>query len=496
MRDYLTKKELESLSWRKIERLQSHRFRAIVRNLLPHTKAYSDLFEEYSINPKKIRCVEDWQKLGLPLFKKKYYLKFPKNFVVSPDIKNVFSVHKRFLSSLHKMEALNFIMTALFRPKKTAALLKSFYHPKMPLFSGGTESGAPTPVFITAHQKHLMEKITDDIISVVKTTNDLQANNLTGMNLFPYGPHLAWHATHLAIDIACDLNLNTAAGGAIPTERLALLAKEFKPQIFAGMHEYLRHRFFPVVASQKTVLPMRALIINGAAKMTPGDKEQLAKSAKLAGIIQPLIIDMYGASELKEDLMPECTQNSGFHHIAPLSTIIRTIKVEESNDDFITKWNFTQPQNGGYAAIWTINGAGTLFEGYVLGDHYEKISRDTCPNCNLRTERIYDVNRIKDIEAQLKFTGIVEQKVKGAKINLTALRDRILEQNFVKEVQLVIDKQGRNLLIKFASNLKEHAAILKLQKILRDLEVTPQFEYAELDKLIPKDKKFEPFVVK
>lgn len=496
MRDYLTKKELESLSWRRIERLQRCRFKSIVRNLLPHTKAYSDLFEEYSINPKKIRCVEDWHKFGLPLFKKKYYLKSPKNFVVSQDIKNIFSIHKRFLSSLHKMEALNFIMSALFRHKRTTELLKSFYHPKMPLFSGGTESGTPTPVFITAHQKHLMEKIIQDIISVIKTANDLQANNLTGMNLFPYGPHLAWHATHLAIDIACDLNLNTAAGGAISTEHLALLAKEFNPQVFAGMHEYLRHRFFPVVASQKTVLPMRALIINGAAKMTQGDREMLSKSAKQAGIIQPLIIDMYGASELKEDLMPECTKNSGFHHMAPLSTIIRTIKVEESNDDFITKWNFTKPQDGGYCAIWSIDGAGTLFEGYVLGDHYEKISRDTCPNCNLRTERIYEVNRIKDVEAQLKLTGIVEQKIKGAKINLSALRDRILTQNFIKEVQLIVDKSGKNLLIKFASSLKEHATILKLQNILRDLEVTPQFKYVELEELIPKDKKFEPFVVK
>ena len=334
MRDYLTKKELMCLSLRSIERLQRKRFIATVRHLLPHTRAYSELFDEFGIKPKKIHKVEDWKKLGIPLFKKKYYIKHPDFFVVSPDAEEFFHVHKNYLGCLDKIESLKFMMSALFRPKKTVALLKSFYGVKMPFFSGGTESGSPTPVFITSRQKYLMEKVIGDVVSVINGVHDFGDINLVGMNLFPYGPHLAWHAANLAINIACDLNLSTAAGGAISTERLALLAENFKPKIFVGMHEYMKHRFFPAVADNKTKLPMSALIINGASKMSDGDRLLLAKSAQRTGIVQPTVLDIYGASELKEDLMTECLPNSGFHHVSPLSNIIRTFKKKTTVEIF------------------------------------------------------------------------------------------------------------------------------------------------------------------
>ena len=495
MRDYLTKKELMKLSWRTIERMQRRRFKATVQYLLPHVPAYASIFAEHSTNLRKIRSVEDWHKQALPLFKKKYYIKSPQSFIVSPDAAQAFSAYKNYLGKIHKMEKLVLIMTALFKPKYARELTKTFYQPKMPFFSGGTESGSPTPVFITAHQKKLLEKIIEQITQVLQEMHDIKTDTTTGMNLFPYGPHLAWHATHLALDIVADLNLSTAAGGAIPTERLAVMAKTFKPKIIAGMHDYLKHRFFPALAKLEPKLPVRTLIMNGATKMTPADRENLAKAAHTTGIVQPTILDLYGASELKEDLLPECTPNSGFHHIAPLSTIIRTIKAKRTDDNFITAWEFTKPEEGGHAAIWTIDGAGTLFEGYVLGDHYECTSRDTCQHCGLRVERIYNVNRIKDLQAQKKLTGIVEQKIKGAKINLTALRDELLKQNFVKEAQLIVDKNFRGLAIRFASTLPPKKAIIAAKKALAGLEITPVLECVPLEELLQKGRKFEAVII-
>lgn len=494
MRDYLTKKELTKLHWHSIERMQAKRFKATVRYLLPHVPAYASLFAEHSIKPRKIRSVNDWHKKGLPLFKKKYYLKSPQAFIVSPDAAQAFSAYKNYLGTVHKMEKLVLLASAVFRPTKTRQLIKTFYQPKMPFFSGGTESGEATPVFITTHQKKLLGNIIEQITQILREQHDITTSTTTGMNLFPYGPHLAWHAVHTALDIAADLNLSTAAGGAISTERLAIMAKTFKPKIIAGMHDYLKHRFFPATAKLDAKLPIRTLIINGASKMTAADRENLAKAAHTAGIVQPTILDLYGASELKEDLLPECTPNSGFHHVAPLSTIIKTIKAKKTDDNFITEWEFTKPEEGGYAALWTIDGAGTLFEGYVLGDHYERISRDTCQHCRLRTERIYNINRIKDLQAQERLTGIVEEKIKGARINLTALRDELLKQNFVKEAQLVVEKKG--LTIKFATTLPEKKAINSLKKTIAGLEITPTIECVPLEELLQKGRKFEPFVVK
>lgn len=493
MRDYLTKKELTKLRWDSIERLQQKRFAATVRYLLPHTKAYATLFARYAIDPKIILSVEDWQKFGLPLFKKKYYLRNPSDFVVAPPAEQAFKVYRKYFGMLDKMEQLHLIMSALLHPKQTRKLVTSFYQPKTPYFSGGTESGHPTPAFLTAHQKKLMERIVEQIILIINDTQNI--SGATGMNLFPYGPHLAWHATHLALELGADLNVGTAAGGAIPTERLATLAYHFKPKIFAGMHSYLTHRFFPLLARKKPMLPVRALIMNGGQKMSDGDRKQLTKAAQGAGIVEPIILDLYGASELKEDLLPECSPNSGFHHIAPLSTIIRTIKPFSETDDLvIPSWDFTPPEKGGYAAIWTIDGAGTLFEGYVLGDHYGKITHDRCPACKLLVERIHDINRIKDIKAQLALTGVVEEKIKGTRINLTDLRDKLLNETFVKEVQLVVEKGGKGLTIRFASALP--SATARLQNILVDLEITPVLEQVPYEKLLGEKMKFEPIVVK
>ena len=83
----------------------------------------------------------------------------------------------------------------------------------------------------------MMKEITNYLIKLYLNNVDTK-----GMNLFPYAPHIAWHAVHAALENA-DLNLCTAAGGAIKTERLVQIAAEAQPNILCGMAGYLKHRF-------------------------------------------------------------------------------------------------------------------------------------------------------------------------------------------------------------------------------------------------------------
>ena len=64
------------------------------------------------------------------------------------------------------------------------------------------------------------------------------------MNLFPYAPHLGWHAVNVGLKQISKFYNATSAGGAIPSEKLVELAKSFKSNAFAGMPSYLRNRFF------------------------------------------------------------------------------------------------------------------------------------------------------------------------------------------------------------------------------------------------------------
>ncbi|MBW2973025.1 hypothetical protein KY346_01380 [Candidatus Woesearchaeota archaeon] len=391
MREAFSIEELRYLTLEKIERLQNVKFRAGAKNLLPETKFYAGLFKKYRVDPHNLKTVDDWQKQGLPLVNKFYYMKHLEDFIVRP--KNPFSTHLEYLRELSFSDAMDFTTNVVSR-QALAKKLKYFYHPKMPLFSGGTQSGKPTPTFVTSTQLH---NLRNTMAKAIQIMSPEYLKDTVGINLFPYGPHLAWYSVQIAFDIGADLNLATAAGNAMRTKDLIKMADSFKPNIFAGMAEYIANKFLPAAARNKVKLPKKALFVNGAEKMSDKNKEKIIRLAKKTGIKEPLVLDFYGASELKEDVMPECMPNSGFHHIAQLSNIIRTVKINKmpKGDKLITDWEFTKPEEGGAAIIWNINGAGTLLNGYLIGDKYEKIIKGRCPNCRIKTERIFGISRLK-----------------------------------------------------------------------------------------------------
>lgn len=496
MREYLTFGQLRRMRWETIERLQQQRFRLTAHYLLPYVKAYSDLFKQYNIDPKNLKRVEDWHKNGLPLLKKAAYKKRPEEFMVRMPEAQAFEHYRSFMQAQESAATISLLLKALTHPGRLKKEIKDYYYPKMPAFSGGTESGKPTPVFLTAKQKQNLQQILRIAIELIFRQVRL-GENLVGMNLFPYGPHLGWHAVQTALDLGADLNLCTAAGGAIPTEKLVEMAERFQANIFAGMSDYLRNRWLQVAIRKKIKLRPQVLFINGASKMHEGERTKIEELAKQIGVVYPVVLDMFGASEFKEDILPECSPRTGFHHIAPLSNIIRTVTAEGgTKTGWITNWRFTRPEQGGYAVIWNIDGAGTLLEGYLIGDVYERISRDKCPKCHLKVERVHNISRIKETEAQLKLTGMVEAKVKGARVDLTAIRGALLNLSEVSEAQVIARKNQLTIrIVPSTSRAKAEARINNTISRL-GIEVKPRIEWITLKELTEKDAfKFRGIVI-
>jgi len=481
LQEFLTFNQLKLFSQEKIVHLQTLRFRATCRYLLPNVPFYKKLFAEYNVDPNILRNVEDWQKNGLPLIKKAAYMKNPKDFVVQPG-KDVFKEYVSLLSSQHEFDEL---IKLLFSDKEKE--LKQYYSPKMLVFSGGTESGNPTPVMLTAKQKF------DTLVGVLEVIGKLlfthTEKKTVGMNLFPYAPHLGWHATHMALDINTDLNLGTAAGGAMPTERLVMLADKTKPNVICGMSDYLRNRFLPLAVQKKIKLSEKVVFVNGAQKMHDAERVKIKQLAKKLGVKQCTVLDMYGASELKEALMPECVEGSGFHHVAPLSTIVRTVEAKHTTKDLIDDWQFSY---SGYAVSWNIDGAGTLLQGYFLGDKYDKIETNKCDYCRLNVQRFFGVNRIREVETQLNLTGIVEEKVKGTRVNLVAYRGAALSLDEIKEAQVVLKKN--KVEVRIVSD-KPKKAIAKLEKKFASAEIKPIIKCVSMDDLKNDKLKFKPIVI-
>ncbi len=480
MREYLTIKQLRKYSLEKIERLQNARFRAMCRYILPQVPYYKKLFQEYGAEPESLRNPEDWQKKGLPLIKKTAYIKNPEEFVARAG----FTAHLNYLASQGEYsEAIELLLS----DKKEK--IKHYYQPKMMVYSGGTESGNPTPVFLTAAQKF------DTMKEVLKLAGELvfglfAEEHTTGMNLFPYAPHIGWHAVHHALDINAELNLCTAAGGAMPTERLIAIADKMKPNIICGMSDYLKNRFLPMAIKKKIILPEKTLFINGAQKMHEAERERIALLAGKTGVKEAIVLDLYGASELKEALLPECRQGSGYHHIAPLSAIIKTVEAEDTGKEVIEEWEFSDK---GYAAIWNIDGGGTLLEGYFIGDRYDEVTRQKCPYCNLNVMRIKGINRIREVEAQYKLTGIVEEKVKGTKVNLAAIREKALSFPEVNEAQVVLNRKKNKIELYYVSEQKN--TMKRLENAFAGAEIKPRLIRATMKRLQGEKAKFEAIKV-
>jgi phenylacetate-coenzyme A ligase PaaK-like adenylate-forming protein len=463
-REFLSFDELRKLSWNRIEHLQNRRLAAAAKHLLPHAAFYREFFEKHKTDPSKITCVEDWKKLGLPLIKKKIYIERPRDFIVRPKgtPEQIFFYYLKYILSLSKTQALRLLLSGIASKARKSWYesltkeVKSFFRPKMPAFAGGTESGRPVPVLITAKQKLQNMVNTADISAYLIVTRHFEESEkgIIAMNLFPYAPHIAWQIINMAAELRTDLNLCTAAGGFLGTEKLVTIAKSSKPNVYCGMVDYLINIFLPKAREEGVELEGSVVFLNGANKMLEVQRRQIKKMLKELGAESVIALDGYGASELKEATLAECEEGSGLHHVSPFSNIIRTVKVGNSDpdSDYIYDWDFTSNEEGGYAAIWNIDGAGTLLEGYLLGDHYEKITTNSCPHCGLNVMRVYNVNRIADLETEMKIMGINEEKISGTRVNLTALREQLLQINGLKEVQLVLfhSNPKDELIVKYA----------------------------------------------
>jgi len=465
--------ELKTTCWDSIKRMQDKKFSLTAKHLLPITPFYSKLFATYGVDAHKLKTVDDWKTEGLPLIKKATYMKQWKDFVPKPSPKEAREIYSDLV--IGKTE---FYAKALF-DNKIAREVKEYFYPKMIAFSAGTTTGQPTPFMITGTQKQkmneLMKEITGYLIKLYLNNVDTK-----GMNLFPYAPHIAWHAVHAALENA-DLNLCTAAGGAIKTERLVQIASDAQPNILCGMVGYLKHRFLPMAISAKIQLPKRTMFVNGATKIYEPERQKIRELAAKIGVAEAIVLDMYGASEMKHDLLPECNEHSGYHHVMPLANIIRTVQTKGTTNEYIDEYNFS---NGGFGAIWNIDGGGTILEGYLIGDYFDEITTEPC-SCGLKTETIRGITRVENLGLQLKLTGMVEEKIKGTRVNISELRAKVLAVKDVDECQILV-KKGKITIKVVGKGTKS-----KISELLKKEEYTAEIKETKIDEILGEKMKFE-----
>ncbi len=509
MKQFLTFNELKSLNYKEIEAMQNRKFRAFIRyQVYPNHPFYRQLFKKYNVDPFKLHTPTDWRKYGLPLTKKTDYKENLREFVLNPQkvdgedrapaevIRNLLDYYKE--AGYKKDRSYVFrrglkVKLRIGKDQATQELLnhiKYQYAPRFFWFSSGRASGLPSPVFLTHYDNELM---INNMAKSGKMAIDPWVKDgfeLRAMNLFPAAPHLGFFGVDGGLLRMADFIVRSTAGGAIPTEKLIQLAELFKVNGFAAMPGYLRNIFCRELKTLKPKLEPRGIVLLAGERIYDPVIDDIKNYFAEAGMTETRVIGGWAASETKIGVACQCVEKGGYHNLSPLAFAVRFVKFTDDAGNY----EFSTSEEGGYMTIFHVDGRGSMFEGYLMGDHSDKVVYDKCEHCGLEMPCFFNISRESEYLSQMQVMGVAEKKIKGATVNLTALRESLLALNEVDEIQIVVSKTDPqdpysmdvlSLNVVLHKEADQTATKKVIQKITKaQTEITPKIHFMDLASLL------------
>ncbi|MBN2228829.1 MAG: hypothetical protein JW779_04475 [Candidatus Thorarchaeota archaeon] len=504
--------ELKRTNHKEIKEMQDRKFRAFIRyQIWPNHPYYRRLFKENNVDPFNITCFEDWAKYNIPLVKKTDYKDHLTEFVLNPSqvdgkdrdpadiIKNMLTYSKE----SGNQEQYKFIRNNGARVKlhlgakgamdRLKQRLTYTYSPLQFWLSSGRASGLPSPVFLTRYDNMLLDQNSIKCGQLAIDKFVQQGWEASSMNLFPYAPHLGWHAVNAGLRQISKFYIATSAGGAIPSEKLVELAGVFKANAITGMPSYLRNRFFKAMAESNYKAPEKVVVLLAGEKIYPRVADDIVQTLHDKGAKDVHLIGGYASSESKVSFAVQCDYHGPYHNLSPL---IMSWEFVRLNDD--GSYEFVDEDEPGHTVLFHLDSTGTVFEGFLLGDVATKHEAGKCPICGLDGQFFWDIGRTNDAQTQLEVMGLTEKKIKGATVNLTALRTDVLQLGEVEEVQIEVAKENMsdpysmdvlNLYIapKGPKKSDYSSLIAQIQKITKtSTEVTPKVVIIGFEELVEK----------
>ena len=508
-----TFEELKRTNHREIKELQDKKFRAFIRyQVWPNHPYYRRMFKEQNVDPFNITCVEDWARYKMPLVRKVDYKDNLREFVLNPSevegrerepteiVKTLLTYtkeaghtdHYKFIRNNGAKVKLHLgAGAAMVRLKERMTYL---YAPLQFWLSSGRASGLPSPVFLTRYDNDMLVKNSVKCGQLAVDPFVEKGWEAISMNLFPAAPHLGWNAVDIGLKQLSKFYLGTNAGGAISSEQLVELAKSFKVNAFAGMPSYLRNRFFRTMRNRSDYeAPEKVVVLLAGEKIYPPVVDDIKNILTEKGAKEVRIVGGYASSESKTSFAVQCNYEGPYHNLSPLLMSWELVKL---NDD--GTYDFVEEDESGHVVLFHLDGTGSIVEGFMLGDVASRQERGVCPHCGLDGPFFWDVGRTNDAQAQIEVMGLSEKKIKGATVNLTALRTALLSVSDVEELQIEVAKEDMsdpysmdvlNLYVapKRIQEINQDTLIQEVQRITKNTtEITPRVFIIELEALLRK----------
>jgi hypothetical protein len=259
------------------------------------------------------------------------------------------------------------------------------------------------------------------------------------------------------------------------------------------MPSYLRNRFFREMAASDYTAPEKVVLLLAGEKIYDAVLDDMIGILEEKGAKEVRAVGGYASSESKVSFAVQCDRHGPYHNVSPLMLAFELVKFNSDGT-----YDFVGENESGHICLFHLDGTGSIFEGFLLGDVASRIEKGKCPVCGMDGPFFWDIGRTNDAEAQIDIMGLSEKKIKGATVNLTALRADLLAISGIEELQIEVAKEDMtdpysmdvlNLYIapKGPINADYASLIHQVKQITkRSTEVTPGVTMLEFEALMEK----------
>lgn len=289
------------------------------------------------------------------------------------------------------------------------------------VYTTGTTSGRPAPVYVTAHDHFAYMyafqdrtdmnglRDTDRLINLFPLTNyPLGAFARAADEVAAVGASICFAHTGRA-DMGFPLNRSLDAAVAAITRHRAT--------VLWGVAGFVRRVLIRARDLGADLSSVRMVMTTGEAA-SPAMRADFRQRMADLGCADTLVVNRYGSTE-QGGTMIECTDGSGFHSVLPDQLFHEIV-------DPATGRRLPDGQTG-HLAFTHLNRRGTVFLRYLMGD-VASLDHATCPHCGRTSVRLSsDPVRTGDII-----------KIRGAMVNLGNLKEEFDRNRDVDEYQIVV----------------------------------------------------------
>ncbi|MBV9538611.1 MAG: phenylacetate--CoA ligase family protein [Acidisphaera sp.] len=341
------------------------------------------------------------------------------------------------------------------------------------VYTTGTTSGRPAPVYVTAHDHFAYMfgfKDRQDMIGLRETDRLM---NLFPLTNFPLGAFARAPDEVAAIGASIAFGHTGRADMPFPLNRslddaVAAITRH-RVTVLWGVAGFVRRVLIRAKDLGADLTSVRMVMTTGEAA-SPAMRADFRRRMADLGCADTVVVNRYGSTE-QGGTMIECCDGSGFHSVLPDQLFHEIVEPE-------TGKRLADGETG-HLAVTHLNRRGTVFLRYLVGD-VASLDHTPCPHCGRTSVRMSS--------APVRTGDIV--KIKGALVNLGNLKSEFDRKQEIDEYQIVVQPEDPSdafsmdeLLIRLAPTKNSEASVAEhiAHEVMRLTNLRPRVEIVDRD---------------